>query len=272
MGGTLRVPRTLIILIVMFVATSIVAAQEIGSDEGGIKVESIAETAPGLRTVISIDAEDAYLPSVLSILAAKSGFNIVTGPEVSKEERISIHLTDVNIEEAMNLVVRAAGLSYEIIGKSFLVATAKKLKEQVGQNSHVLTLQYADVCQVKDLLKDFPALIQVDMAGNKLLIICTPKVITDIERVVRSIDKPSLQITLAARLIEVSVEDEERLGINWAKLSTSTAQHFYEGQINPGVNPATAVSDAANAPTRRTGCRAFCRTRLRSQWICSRRC
>lgn len=246
MGGTLRGPRTLMFFILMFVVTSIVAAQELGSDEGGNKMESIAETAPGLRTIVSIDAEDAYLPSVLSILAAKSGFNIVTGPGVSKEERISIHLQDAPIEEAMNLVVRAAGLSYEIIGNSFLVATSKKLKEQVGQNSYVLALQYADVEQVQTLLEDFPAQVQVDMAGNKLLIICTPKVITDIERVVTSIDKPSLQITLAARLIEVSVEDEERLGINWAKLSTSTAMHFYEGQTNPGLNPATAVSGLAD--------------------------
>lgn len=242
MGGTLRGPGTLLILTLLFAAVSIVAAQEIGSAEGGIEMESITETAPGLRTIVSIDAEDAYLPSVLTILAAKSGFNIVTGPGVSKEERISIHVKDAPIEEAMNLVVRAAGLSYEIVGNSFLVATSKKLKEQVGQNSYVLSLQYADVKQVKELLSDFPAQIQVDMAGNKLLIISTPKVITDIERVVKSIDRPSLQITLAARLIEVSVEDEERLGINWAKLSTSTAQHIYEGQTNPGLNPATAVS------------------------------
>ncbi|MCF7811323.1 hypothetical protein K9N50_10100 [bacterium] len=242
MGGTLKGPRTLLILTLIFVFTSFVMAQEVVQNQSGTKMESIAETAPGLRTVVSIDAEDAYLPSVLTILAAKSGFNIVTGPGVSKEERISIHLKDTPIEEAMNLVVRAAGLSYEIIGNSFLVASSKKLSEQVGQNSYVLAMQYADVDQVQELLSDFPAQIQIDKSGNKLLIICTPKVITDIERVVKSIDKPSLQITLAARLIEVQVEDEERLGINWAKLSTSTAMHFYEGQVNPGLNPATAVS------------------------------
>jgi len=242
MGGTLKGQRTLLILTLIFVFTSFAMAQEVVQDEGGTKMESIVETAPGLRTVVSIDAEDAYLPTVLTILAAKSGFNIVTGPGVSKEERISIHLHETPIEEAMNLVVRAAGLSYEIIGNSFLVATSKKLSEQVGQNAYVLAMQYADVCGVKELLSDFPAQIQVDKSGNKLLIICTPKVITDIERVVTSIDKPSLQITLAARLIEVQVEDEERLGINWAKLSGSTAMSFYEGQSNPGLNPATAVS------------------------------
>jgi len=224
-----------------------VAAQE--TEEGGTRMEAFAATAPGLRTIVSIDAEDAYLPSVLSILAAKSGFNIVTGPGVSKEERISIHLRDAPIEEAMNLVVRAAGLSYEIIGNSFLVAKASKLKEQVGLNSYVLSLQYADAEEVKDLLSDFAAKIQVDKAGNKLLIITTPKIITDIDRVVHDIDQPVMQITLSARLIEVSVQDEERMGINWSKLSTSTTQFFYEGSTKPGTEAATAV-DAVSARSR----------------------
>ncbi len=242
MGGTLRGLGTLLILILMLIVNPHVAAQEVAVDEGRDKIQTIADTAPGLRQRVSIDAEDAYLPSVLSILAAKSDFNIVTGPGVSKEERISIHLKNVPIEEAMNLVVRASGLSYEIIGNSFLVATSKRLKERVGQNPNVVSLQYANAKIVKELLSDFPAQIQVDKSGNKLLIITTPKVINDIRGVIKNIDQPSLQITLAARLIEVSVEDEERLGINWSKLSTATGMHIYEGQFLPGTESASAIS------------------------------
>ncbi|MFN3821648.1 MAG: secretin N-terminal domain-containing protein, partial [bacterium] len=202
------------------------------------RVGTITETAPGLRTLVSIDAEDAYLPSVLSILAAKSGFNIVTGPGVSKEERITIHLRDVPIEEAMNLVVRAAGLSYDLVGNSFLIARAEKLREQVGLNSYVISLQYSDASEVAELLKDFNAKIQVDKSGNKLLVITTPQIITSIERVVANIDRPSLQISLSARMIEVQVEDEERLGINWAKLSTATSMFLFEGTVTPEVTTA----------------------------------
>jgi len=239
MGGTLQGPRFLSAsLALLFVAIPCIAVQE-NAPETGTKMNTITETAPGLRTVVSIDAEDAYLPSVLSILAAKSGFNIVTGPGVSKEERVSIHLKDTPIEEAMNLVVRAAGLSYEIVGNSFLVAKAAMLKEQVGLNSYVLNLQYADANDVKDILSDFNATIQVDKSGNKLMVITTPKIITDIERVVKNIDQPALQITLSARLIEVSVEDEERLGINWSKLSTTTGEFIYEGNTQPTTTTTT---------------------------------
>lgn len=173
----------------------------------------------GLQKVVSIDADDAFLPSILTILAAKSGYNIVTGPGVNKEERISIHLKDTPIEHAMNLVVRAAGLSYEIVGNSFLVAKSQKLKEQVGLTSYVIPLQYADATETKELLKDLSADIQVDRGGNKLLVITGPKVIAEIQDIVREIDQPSLQIMLEARLVEVAVEDEEKLGIDWSKLA-----------------------------------------------------
>jgi type IV pilus assembly protein PilQ len=182
---------------------------------GGLK-----EADEALQRKITLDADDAFLPSILSILAEKSGYNIVTGPGVNKEERISIHLKDTPIEQAMNLVVRAAGLSYELVGKSFLVAPAEKLKAQVGLSSYVVELQYTDAATLKEMLSEFNARITVDVTGNKLLIITSPKIISDILKVIEEVDKPALQIVLETRIIEVSVEDEEKLGIDWNRLST----------------------------------------------------
>ncbi len=243
-------PSQKVLLTILILALSVIPATSFGQNQTAAPKEDVTEItefAPGLQTVVTIDAEDAYLPTVLSILAQKSGYNIVTGPGVSKEERISIHLNEAPIEEAMNLVVRAAGLSYEIVGNSFLVAKADKLKEQVGQNSYVISLQYAEAEEVKKLLEDFAAKIQVDKSGNKLLINTTPKIINDVRKVIGEIDKPALQITLSARLIEVSVEDEERLGINWSKLSTGTKMIIYEGSTRPGDQSATAIDALSDA-------------------------
>ena len=76
--------------------------------------------------LVTVHAEDAHLPSILAILAKESGYNIVTDPNVNRQEKISIHLDDVPIEQAINLVVRAVGLSYEVVGNSFLIADPKK--------------------------------------------------------------------------------------------------------------------------------------------------
>ena len=74
---------------------------------------------PNEEKLVTIHAEDAYLPSILSILARESGYNIVTDPNVNRQEQLTIHLDDVPIQQAINLVVRAVGLSYEIVGKSW---------------------------------------------------------------------------------------------------------------------------------------------------------
>lgn len=209
--------QTLPVCLLSFILLSVLPARaqiEPAFPTGGLK-----EADEALQRRISLDADDAFLPSILSILAEKSGYNIVTGPGVNREERISIHLKDTPIEQAMNLVVRAAGLSYELVGKSFLVAPAEKLKAQVGLTSYVIELQYTDAAVLKEMLREFNARITVDVTGNKLLIITSPKVISDILKVVKEVDKPALQIVLETRIIEVSVEDEQKLGIDWNRLS-----------------------------------------------------
>ncbi len=201
-----------------------------------------AEMPDPLETKVTIDADDAFLPSILTILAEESGYNIVTGPGVNKKERVSVHLMDVHIDEAMNLVVRAAGLSYEKIGNSFLVAETKNLKEEVGLTAHVIELQYASAEEVMGLLENFNAKIEVDRSGNKLLVITSPKVIGEIKEVITKIDKPALQIMLEARLIEVAVEDQEEYGIDWERLSSITTILAEDG-VDPETGAGIVVAN-----------------------------
>ena len=191
---------------------------------GTLIFPSFAQTNAGEQkennTLITVHAEDAFLPSILAILANESGYNIVTGPNVNKQDKVSIHLDEVPIEQAINLVVRAVGLSYEVVGNSFLVADPKKLKEEVGITSYVITLKYAAAEDVKNLLQDISGQIQVDIPGNKLLVNASPKKIAEIIQVVESIDVPAIQIMLEMRLIEVAADVEDQLGIDWSKISS----------------------------------------------------
>src|SRR6185503_12872555 len=135
---------------------------------------------------VSLDADDASLPAVLKILAEKGNLNIVTGPGVAAGH-VTIHLKDVPVEQAVNLVVRAAGLAYERIGTSILVAEAKKL--------------------------------QVDTGGNRLIIVTSPRVISEIQHIIAEMDKPARQVMLEARVVEVSTDGLKKLGIDWDLLN-----------------------------------------------------
>ncbi|OQY27907.1 MAG: hypothetical protein B6244_09150 [Candidatus Cloacimonetes bacterium 4572_55] len=214
--------RVVINILILFFVSFFIQSGTIGfaQDENGSKEDSV----DGLSQTITLDADDAFLPSILTILAQKSGYNIVTGPGVSDKQRVSIHLKDTPISEAVNLVVRAAGLSYEVVGTSFLVGSFETLsKEEVGLNSHVIELQFADAYDTREMLEDLTQNIQVDPSGNRLIIRTSPKIIDEVRKVVRLVDQPSMQIMLDTRIIEVSGGNLEEYGIDWERLNHITS-------------------------------------------------
>src|SRR5262245_23812477 len=167
---------------------------------------------------VSLDADDASLPAVLKILAEKGNLNIITGPGVATGH-ITIHLKDVPVEQAVNLVVRAAGLAYERIGNSILVAEARSLNDETGLSSYTVELKYADAFEVQTALSGISDKIQVDRAGNRLIIVTSPRVIAELRTIVAEMDRPARQVMLEARVVEVSTDGLKKLGIDWDLLN-----------------------------------------------------
>lgn len=173
---------------------------------------------PQLRVPISLNAQDANLSEILKVMADRSSMNFVAGEGVQKA-KITIILNKTPVAEAIDLIVRAAGLSYEIIGNSVLIGEAGKLKDEVGQSGYVIALNYADAEEVAGMLADFTKNVRVDKGGNRLIAYASPRVINEIERIVRSIDHPHTQVLLETRLIEVTLDNNDRYGIDWGNLS-----------------------------------------------------
>lgn len=213
------------------------STEAVGSGDVRLTVPT-GVVSKGLNTPVTLDADDAYLPKVLAALAERSGYNVVAGPEVNNQQRISIHLKETPVEEAINLVVRAAGLSYEIVGSSFLVTGHENLKKEVGQTPHLIELQYARASEVKALFKDLSATVQVDTAHNALLLSASPKTLAEVRKIVAIIDKPSRQLMLQTRVIEVSVEEAEKAGVDWEKLSKLTTI-LAENPFDPALGGVT---------------------------------
>ncbi len=185
----------------------------------GLLAIPVARAAgPATERLITLDAEDAPLASVLKSLAEKGDLNIITGTGVAAG-RLTVHMKDVPLDQAVNLVVRAAGLAYERIGNSILVAQPGALKEETGLSSYVVDLKYADAADVKDALKSISADVQVDKGGNRLVVVTSPRVISQIEEIVRVMDVPAKQVTLEARVVEVSTSALKKLGVDWDLLN-----------------------------------------------------
>ena len=186
-----------------------------------LMVTSVATAGGGIDNLVTLEAHDASLTSVLQTLTEKSGLNIITGHSV-EERRISIRIKNVPVEEAIALVVKAAGLGYARVGSSILVETGEVLGEDASLSPYVIKLDYADAVEVQEMLQDLSPHIQVDVGGNQLVIRANPKARREISKIIKEIDKPPVQVMLRAKLIEVQVDALARMGIDWDKLNSIT--------------------------------------------------
>ena len=116
---------------------------------GAVKDEAVnvTETAPGN---VTMDFKDADINNVLRILSYKSGMNIVAGKDVTG--LITIRLTDVPWEKALDVILRTYGYTYEREGNIIRVTTSANLENE-ELITEVFSLNYASA-------KNVPAAIE----------------------------------------------------------------------------------------------------------------
>ncbi len=188
-----------------------------------------AEVSDLLNKKITLDAEDASVSTIISTMARLSGCNIVlamdteTKDEKSEEQKITIHIEDVPIEQALALVVKSIGLSYRLVGeKTFIVGERGRIEEEIGERTYVLHLNYVDVSKIVNALKIMPGESIAIEGQNAILIRANPETFAEISNRIEEIDVPQKQIEIRARLIEISVSEAEKYGIDWSKLNSLT--------------------------------------------------
>ncbi len=212
----------------LLIASLLLAASPVLAQEGG--------TQAAQSQLISLDADNTPVITVLEILADRSRLNIVTSPEV-QGRTISIHLTNTPFIEALNLVVRAAGLGYERVGNSILVADLQRLATQTGLTTRVFDLQYANADEVTEALAVVSKDVRSYGSGNRLIVKAPQSIIEEIDAIVRQLDAKPAQVMLEARLVEVNTTMLKELGIDWAKI-TNWTQVVTEGDAGSSTNDA----------------------------------
>ena len=194
-----------------------------------LSVSVLAEASNNLANKITLDAEDASISTIISTMARLSDCNIVlamdteTTDEKSDEKKITIHIEDVPIEQALALVVKSIGLSYRLVGeKTFIVGEKSRIEEEIGERTYVLTLNYVDVNKIVNALKIMPGESIAIEGQNAILVRANPETFAEISKRIEEIDVPQKQIEIRARLIEISVTESEKYGIDWSKLNSLT--------------------------------------------------
>ena len=182
-----------------------------------------------LTRKITLDAEDASVSHIISTMARLSDCNIVLAMDVTaekdiaEERKITIHLKEVPIEQALALVVKSIGLSYRLVGeKTFIVGEKSRIEEEIGERTYIINLNYIDAEKIVKALKIMPGESVAIEGQNTILLRANPETFNEISKKIKEIDIPQKQIEIRARLIEISVSEAQKFGIDWSKLNQLT--------------------------------------------------
>jgi len=152
---------------------------------------------------------------VLRLLARQAKVNMVVSETVTGT--VTMRLEDVSALQAISIIVKAKGLFMDKIDNVYYIKTAaERTAEPTESDSYQFS--YARAKEIAPLVasqlasKDPP---QIDERTNTIFFRETRSNIDNVRKMLVQIDKPTRQVMIEARLVEVAANPKQGYGINW---------------------------------------------------------
>jgi len=145
---------------------------------------------------ISLELRNINVVDVLKILSQTGGINIVAGPSV--RGNTTIFLQDVNVWDALRIILEINGLAYIQDGEILKVISEKEYQDIYGVPFHdttltrIFRLKYAkaeDVNTALNNVKSTKGKVIIDDRTNTLIVLETPDAMKSVAKVVEELDK-----------------------------------------------------------------------------------
>lgn len=154
--------------------------------------------------------------AVLRLLARQAKINMVVSELVAGT--VTMRLEDVTALQAVAIIVKAKGLFLDKIDNVYYIKTgaertAEPTESESYQFSYARAKEIAPLVAAQLSSKDAP---QVDERTNTLFFRETRGNIDAVRKLLIQIDKPTKQVMIEARLVEVTANPRQAYGINWA--------------------------------------------------------
>ncbi len=181
---------------------------------------------------ISLDFQDADIVPIFRLLADISGYNIVVDPNV--KGKLTMKLINVPWDQTLDIILKTFNLGKTVEGNIIRIAplavfakeaeAKAKAKEAEAKaeplETRIFPISYADVSVVEKSIKDSKILsprgsISVDKRTSSMVVKDVPSVFPQIENLLATLDKPTPQVLIEARIVEINTNDERDLGIQW---------------------------------------------------------
>jgi type IV pilus assembly protein PilQ len=216
---------------------------------------------------ISINVRDIPVTDILNMIADTSGFNIIIDKEVSSMPPLTLSLTNVPWDQALDTIMKLSKLVAEKNANILIMKTARQASEEQKQLAEatvqkeileplvtrVFLINYAGLAEIKTILTDYVTKdrgkIQSDDRTNSLIVRDTVDAIERMKKIIETLDTQTPQILIEAKIVEATEDYSKSIGL------TRGLSFGYDPVINtagrlpsgPGFSFSTAPG--ASAPT-----------------------
>lgn len=189
-----------------------------------LRLITLMQVTTVAQTLVDLEFNGARVQDVLQVLRRLGDFNIVADPQVTGE--VTVFLKQVTVREAVGLVAQAAGYSYRFQGNTVHIAPEQRLGALFApsaqgsrpfQNVDVINLNHADPEGLANVIRTIEpnATVTVDAFTRSLIVYGSDHTIASVRRLIPLLDTIQRQVLVDARLVEVSLESLDRLGLTW---------------------------------------------------------
>src|SRR5439155_408684 len=155
------------------------------------------------------------------MLSRKERVNIILSKGVTGT--VTVNLYNVTVKEAIFSVAQAAGYWVEVRGGDYIILGKETSLDYPGANTQIKTfkVQYSDTKQVADILSKYVSRYGkvTPLVGRNLIVVeDLPGFAERVAKLLEEIDLQPKQVMIEAKILEISLDETERYGIDWKRL------------------------------------------------------
>ncbi len=200
---------------------------------------------------VDLDFKDADLHNVIRLVAEVWGKNVVIPDDV--KGTISIKLTNVRVDRAFDVILKSKSLDWVNEGGNIIrIATLEQLNKEredqlartktevkmIPTETRLIPINYSNV---EDIAKTIEAnvmssrgKVSFDKRTNVIIYVDVPSKLKVAQELVRSLDLPTPQVQIEARIVEAETTFLREIGVQWGgSLLANSASGNPTGLIFP---------------------------------------
>ena len=189
---------------------------------------------------VTLEFKDADIKNIFRIIAEVSGYNMIIDNAVSG--KLTLRLVNVPWDQALDIILETNNLGMTKVGNVIRVlplATIKKEEEEklASQKAKekledlvpkLIPVSYSKASDISAKLKGVMTdrgTVEVDDRTNTIILKDTQKSVDDALKLVASLDTPTRQVVIEARIVTASTRFSRDLGVQWGAGYAADAAH-----------------------------------------------